>query len=152
MRLIVRQPTLDELPKLSELCLRSKAVWGYDQAFIDACRDELTLHPSDLAQTHIAVVEDSNGMAGVAQISAREHEADLLKLFVDPSMLRKGIGKFLFSWACEQARNMRASRLFIEADPDAAQFYRRMGAYDIGFAPSGSIRGRKLPRLAFDLC
>ena len=35
----------------------------------------------------------------------------------------------------------------IEADPDAAPFYRRIGARDVGTAPSGSIPGRELPLL-----
>jgi hypothetical protein len=55
------------------------------------------------------------------------------------------------AWAAGVARNMGATRLFIEADPDAAPFYRRMGAVDVGLAPSGSIPGRILPKLAVDL-
>jgi hypothetical protein len=57
----------------------------------------------------------------------------------------------LFDWAIEQATNMGATRLFIEADPDAAQFYRGVGAFDVGFAPSESIPGRLLPKLVFNL-
>jgi hypothetical protein len=34
----LRAPRLDELEALSDLCLRSKAVWGYDAAFLEACR------------------------------------------------------------------------------------------------------------------
>jgi hypothetical protein len=44
-----------------------------------------------------------------------------------------------------------AARMTIEADPDAAPFYRHLGARDIGLAPSGSIAGRVLPKLALDL-
>ena len=41
--MILRPPRLDELPYLSDLCLRSKAVWDYDEAMLDAFKDELTL-------------------------------------------------------------------------------------------------------------
>jgi hypothetical protein len=34
----------------------------------------------------------------------------------------------------------------------AAPFYRRMGAYDVGQAPSGSVPGRMLPKLVMNLC
>ena len=44
-----------------------------------------------------------------------------------------------------------ADRLLIEADPDAAAFYRRMGARDCGLASSGSIHGRTPPRLVKEL-
>jgi N-acetylglutamate synthase-like GNAT family acetyltransferase len=148
---VVRQARLEELPGLSELCLRSKAVWGYDQAFLEACRSELTLRPEELRTTLVAVAESESGVAGVVQIKVADAEADLLKLFIEPRKLRSGIGSFLLSWAIEQAKSMGATRLLVESDPDAASFYRGIGAYDVGVAPSGSIPGRFLARLAFDL-
>ena len=151
MSLVVRQARLEELPGLSELCLRSKAVWGYDQAFLEACRSELTLRPEELRTTLVAVAESESGVAGVVQIKVADAEADLLKLFIEPRKLRSGIGSFLLSWAIEQAKSMGATRLLVESDPDAASFYRGIGAYDVGVAPSGSIPGRFLARLAFDL-
>jgi N-acetylglutamate synthase-like GNAT family acetyltransferase len=151
LSLVVRQARLEELPGLSELCLRSKAVWGYDQAFLEACRSELTLRPEELRTTLVAVAESESGVAGVVQIKVADAEADLLKLFIEPRKLRSGIGSFLLSWAIEQAKSMGATRLLVESDPDAASFYRGIGAYDVGVAPSGSIPGRFLARLAFDL-
>jgi hypothetical protein len=65
----------------------------------------------------------------------------LLKLFVEPSAFRSGTGK----------EKTGATQLTIESDPDAAPFYRRMGAYDVGQAPSGSVPGRMLPKLAMNL-
>ena len=73
--------------------------------------------------------------------------AGLLKLFVEPTALRRGIGETLFAWATRAATQQGADRLVIEADPDAAAFYRQMGAKDAGLAPSGAIPGRTLPRL-----
>jgi N-acetylglutamate synthase-like GNAT family acetyltransferase len=151
MSIVVRPATPDELPNLSELCQRSKAVWGYDQVFLQACWREMTILPEELRSTLIAVADDQDGVAGVVQLKVVDTEGDLLKLFIEPSKLRSGIGSLLFDWAIEQATNMGATRLFIEADPGAAQFYRDMGAYDVGFAPSGSIPGRLLPKLAFNL-
>ena len=151
MTFSVRQPTLYELSKLSELCLRSKAVWGYDKDFIEACRAELTLRPEDLIETRMVVAEVANSTVGVAQVKVADTEADLLKLFVEPSNLHSGTGRLLFDWACVQAKEMGANRLLIDADPDAAPFYRHMGCHDVGVVPSGSIPGRMLPRLAFGL-
>jgi GNAT superfamily N-acetyltransferase len=148
---VIRPPTIDELPALGDLCMRSKAVWGYDDKFMEACRAELSFDPLDLQMTVIAVAEECSNLIGVAQVRVADRQADLLKLFVEPGRLRSGIGKLLLAWAAGVARNMGATRLFIEADPDAAPFYRRMGAVDVGLAPSGSIPGRKLPKLAVDL-
>ena len=147
----IRNPTADELPRLSDLCFRSKAAWSYGEAFMGACRSELSFDPRDLQLTSIAVAEDDGRLIGVVQVRITEDHADLLKLFVEPDLFRRGTGRVLFNWAIETSRNVGAHRLLIDADPYAAPFYRRMGARDVGQAPSGSIPGRMLPRLAFDL-
>jgi GNAT superfamily N-acetyltransferase len=151
MQLIIRAPDVEELPALSELCMRSKAVWGYDAAFMEACRRELSFDPHDLRSSHIAVAVRGGDVVGVAQVKAAGNEADLAKLFVEPAAIRSGVGQALFAWALETARTQGASRLIIEADPDAAPFYRRLGAREAGLAPSGSIAERMLPKLVLDL-
>jgi GNAT superfamily N-acetyltransferase len=148
---VLRPPTLEELPTLSALCLRSKAVWGYGNDFMDACRGELTIEAYELQSSSIVVAEENGKIVGVAQVQVTGSEADLLKLFVDPTMLRNGVGMRLFHWATSAATAMGAHRMVIEADPDAAPFYRRMGAEDCGFAPSGSLPGRMLPKLVTEL-
>lgn len=147
----LRPPRPDEAELLTELCLRSKAVWGYDDAFMRACRTELTLSPADFARSSLQVAVEGETIAGVVQVVVAGDNADLAKLFIAPSTLRAGLGRRLFDWAANDARRRGARWLWIEADPDAADFYRRMGAVDDGVAPSGSIPGRLLPRLKLAL-
>lgn len=141
----------DEAGLLTELCLRSKAVWGYDEAFMQACRAELTLSPADVAGGLLQVAVEGDAITGVVQVAIDGENADLAKLFIAPSTIRAGVGRVLFEWATSVARERGARWLWIEADPDAAGFYRRMGAVDDGIAPSGSIPGRVLPRLKLRL-
>jgi GNAT superfamily N-acetyltransferase len=146
----LRDARRDELPQLSGLCLRSKAVWGYDDAFMAACRNELTLHPDELRSTHLQVAERGIRIVGLAQIKTIGVDAELLKLFVEPAELKSGIGRLLFEWATRRARELGAIKMIIEADWDAAPFYQRMGARQAGFAASQSIAGRMLPRLQIE--
>lgn len=141
----------DELSNLSELCLRSKAVWGYDDAFMTACRTELTLCPDDLQTSHFQVAERAAIVAGLVQVKVVGRDAELMKLFVEPALLRSGAGRRLFEWATAMARNLGAVRMIIEADPGAVPFYERMGARHAGLAPSQSFPGRMLPRLQLEL-
>lgn len=145
----LRAARIDELAALSALCLRSKAVWGYDRAFMEACRAELTLSP--LALANVQVAERDGEVIGVAEISVEGGIAVLEKLFVEPALLKSGAGRVLFAWAKAEAAARGAKALVIESDPGAAPFYRRLGARDDGVAPSGSIPGRLLPRLVLDL-
>ncbi len=141
----------NELSSLGELCLRSKAVWGYDDAFMTACRTELTLYPDDIRTTHLQVAERDAIVVGLVQLKVIGGDADLMKLFVEPALLGSGVGRLLFEWATDRARDLGAVRMIIEADPGAASFYERMGARHAGFAPSQSIPGRMLPRLQMEL-
>ena len=147
----LRTALRDELPDLSALCLRSKAVWGYDDAFLAACRTELTLRPDELQTTRIQVAERDAAVVGMVQVKVDGADADLLKLFVEPTLLGTGIGRLLLGWATTTASDLGAVRMMIEADPGAAPFYERMGARQDGFAPSRSIPGRMLPRLLLEL-
>ncbi len=147
----LRDARQNELPRLSALCLRSKAVWGYDDAFMIACRTELTLVPDELKSTHLQVAERGSIVVGLAQVKVADTDADLLKLFVEPALLRSGVGGLLFEWATARAQSLGAVRMIIEADPGAVAFYERMGARYAGFAPSQSIPGRVLPRMLMEL-
>ncbi|MGR4931663.1 GNAT family N-acetyltransferase [Bradyrhizobium sp. CAR08] len=126
-------------------------MWGYDQAFLEACRRELSLSRRDLEETQVAVAEENGEIVGVVQVKVSSGEAELLKLFIEPHALRSGTGRILFAWAAEVSRDEGATQMVIEADPDAAPFYSRLGARATGEVPSGSIPGRLLPRLTFDL-
>jgi hypothetical protein len=45
----------DEASMLSDLALAAKGFWGYDEAFIESCRAELTFSPDDVARRHFVV-------------------------------------------------------------------------------------------------
>lgn len=147
----VRRAEPPDLPVLSDLCLRSKAVWGYDAAFLEACRAELTLTVADLAASSITVLHLDGEVYAMAQVVMTDAVADLAKLFVAPERLKAGYGRVMFEWAVLEARRQGAQKMTIETDPYAAPFYEAMGAHAIATAPSGSIPGRHLPVYLFTL-
>ena len=144
----LRPPGPDEGPVLTELCLRSKASHGYDAAFIEACRRELTVDPG---KPDIMVAELDGHCAGMAEIFVADGEAELMKIFVEPACHGKGVGRALFDWARSEAAGRGARVLALDADPGAVAFYEKMGAVIVGSSPSGSIPGRMLPRLELRL-
>ena len=147
MTLLLRAALPGEAGALTDLCLRSKAVWGYDAAFMAACRAELTITPRDFASSQIQVAVQDGRIIAMAQLAQHGRIADIDKLFVDPAALRAGAGRQLFAWCVETARAAGAVAITVVADPDAAGFYRRMGMMEDGWEPSGSIPGRILPKL-----
>lgn len=147
MLITLRPARVSEVDDLTELCLRSKASWGYDASFMEACRAELTMTPEKIETSHVQVAEIEGKIVGVARVCFANGEAELAALFVEPRAQRTGLGRALFDWAVAECRAHGVATMSIEADPDAAVFYRRMGARDVGSVPSGSIPGRLLPKL-----
>ena len=143
----MRKPRIDELPHASDLCLRSKAYWGYDDDFISACIDELTLSEADLVCDAVILAFQKQKLAGLAQVSSGDEGCYLEKLFVDPMNMGEGVGRHLFEWSVTVASQLGAKQMIIEADPGALPFYKTMLCEEVGSAESGSIPGRRLPRL-----
>lgn len=147
---MLRPARPDECATLGALCLRSKGWWGYDEAFLEACREELSIREGDLGEL-LRVAEVEGKVAGLVQIERDGGDWFLAKLFVDPPFIGKGVGAALMRWAVGEVRARGAARLVIEADPGAADFYRHFGAAEDGIVASGSIPGRFIPRLVLDL-
>lgn len=61
------------------------------------------------------------------------------------------MGGVLHRYALEQAGAAGLRRLQLDTDPGAEPFYRHHGARRVGQSPRGSIPGRMLPRLEFEL-
>jgi Acetyltransferase (GNAT) domain len=62
-----------------------------------------------------------------------------------------GVGRALWAAAVQVARTLPFDELRLAADPNAEQFYARMGARRIGEVGSEVVHGRRLPLMAFDL-
>lgn len=137
---------------LSDLALRSKALWGYDTGFLEACRAELTLTPDAVRADPVYVAEEGGRVLGLYRLEAvAGDEAELGLLYVEPDSAGRGLGTLLLEHAVESARALGCRRLLIQADPNAEPFYRARGAVRCGTRPSGSIPGRELPLLCLDV-
>jgi GNAT superfamily N-acetyltransferase len=150
----IRLARIEEAAALSELCIRSKAVWGYDEAFMALARVVLEVSPEQIAAGDVWVATAENrSVAGVVVLgsSAEPDTLDLDKLFVEPRWIRTGVGRALIAHAIDEARRRGAKRLTILSDPYAAGFYERNGGRRIGEAPSDAIPGRSVPLYEIEL-
>ena len=143
----IRLARVEEAPALSELCVRSKAAWGYDEAFMALARAVLQVSPEQIAAGDVWVATADRRVAGMVALGPSEEPdtLDLDKLFVEPQRIRTGVGRALIAYAIDEARRRGATRLTILSDPYAAGFYERNGARRLGEAPSDAIPGRFVP-------
>ena len=77
----------DEAAGLSDLAFRSKAVWGYDAAFMERCRDDLAVTPEPLATSYY-VLERGGRVLGFYNLTETPGGVFLHSLFVAPDATR----------------------------------------------------------------
>jgi len=145
----IRHATAVDAPVLTALALRAKAHWGYDQAFMAACVDELSYPPDRIAALAVRVIAEGDAVQGFLALDLGSGEVEAV--FVEPAVIGHGHGRRLMEAAIEIGRNERLTALRVDSDPFAEGFYRRMGFKPIGRSPSRSIPGRFLLRLCLDL-
>jgi N-acetylglutamate synthase-like GNAT family acetyltransferase len=149
---VIRPATASDVDALSTLALRSKAHWGYDEEFLSACREELTLHEDDLATRPTFVLEQAGRAIGFYTLErVTESQVELWFLFVEPDAIGQGHGRRLLEHAKAEAIARGFSTMVIQADPNATEFYQHLGGRLVGSQPSGSIPGRMLPLLEIQL-
>ncbi len=133
---------------LTDIAFRSKQSNGYDDEFMRACAKELTVSESDLENDEYWVAEQNVlcGFAGFT-VSDAPGVAQLHSFFIDPKWQKKGIGKRLWFKVLQSAIAQDVKVIQLDSDPAAVEFYESLGFKFVTKVPSGSIKGRLIPRM-----
>lgn len=150
-RMRIRPARADEAAALTELSLRSKAVWGYPPSFMARCRAAMTLKAEAIERRPHYVAEADRTLLGFYGLEPEEDGVGLDYLFVAPEAIGQGVGRALWEHAVATAQRLGHACLVVVSDPNAEGFYRRMGARPAGARPSELQPGRYLPVLRFPL-
>jgi GNAT superfamily N-acetyltransferase len=150
MELTLRIATRADLPELCALALSAKASWGYPAEWLALWSEDLRYDERTLAEQCVLVAELDGARRGVCSFSSRGVDADLEGLWIDPTWVRRGLGRALLQEAMRRAERSGALQLHIDSEPRAEGFYLRMGARRVGTVPSRPP-GRVLPRLVLAL-
>ncbi len=149
--MFIRKASMYNAPALTELALRSKRSWGYDELFLARIMNDMIVRPDYLRHEHGLVAEEHGSILGYAVLRTEADKAILRDLFIEPAYFHRGIGRKLFAACVEIARKNAIPRITLESDPNAAEFYARMGMRKTGYVPSSAGSGRSLPVMEMDL-
>ena len=147
----IRRARPDETQVLTDLAIRSKRSWGYDDEFMKCIADDMAVRQEYLEREHAIVAEEAGQIAGYAIVRIEDDRAFLRDLFIDPPYMNKGIGAMLLREALAFAWAHGATRFSLVSDPNAVAFYARYGFEVISQEPSAYVPGRTLPVMAKDL-
>jgi N-acetylglutamate synthase-like GNAT family acetyltransferase len=149
---MIRRASTDDSETLTQIALDAKRYWGYPEHWITLWVTDLTISSEFIADNHVYVADHEGEIRGFYALCLAADKGELEHLWVRPSYIGTGLGKELFLDAMERAANMNVREVQLSADPNAAGFYARMGAQEIGETHS-EIDGqlRKLPRMKIDV-
>ena len=132
MNLQITRITPDQSAELTCIAQAAKAHWGYPKRWLALWAPELTFSPQYFEENEgwVAVLDDKP--IGFYTLQEEEGNACIENLWVLPEFIGKGVGKALFLHAMERSRQRGYTVLQLEADPNAAGFYEKMGMHKIG--------------------
>lgn len=125
---VIRRAVPGESDLLNALTGRSVLHWGYEPEFLDWEPEAITVTPEWIAEFPVFVLEEAGRIVGYYGLLGQPPEMSLDKLFVDVDRIGTGCGKRLWVHAISTARDLGAEVLVLASDPNAAPFYRAMGA------------------------
>lgn len=148
---MIRRASLEEAGKLTQIALDAKRHWGYPEHWIRHWEADLTISSDFIRDNEVYVAEREGEVRGFYALIVSGNKAELEHMWVTPQLIGTGLGKELFLDAMDRAATLEVREIEISADPNAAGFYERMGASQIGESDA-SIDGqeRKLPRLRIE--
>ncbi|TCT08327.1 acetyltransferase (GNAT) family protein, partial [Tepidamorphus gemmatus] len=139
--MLIRLARRNEADELSALVMRAKAHWGYDAAFLEACRDDLRVRSEQIAAGAVWVAELDGMAAGVLELAIADSEAEVRACFVEPHAIGRGVGRAL--WRHAEALAMAAGASAVRCRHVAqAVFAIRHGAGGVGMC--GLCRPRRV--------
>jgi GNAT superfamily N-acetyltransferase len=127
----IRDARPEEAGALTELQRRASLVW-------DETREALLAHPEVIdvpveLLASVRVAEDEGHPVGFsAVIPLADGAAELDGLFVEPDLMRGGVGRALVDDAIGRLRATGVTRLEVTANLNALGFYERVGFIAVG--------------------
>jgi len=124
----IRPALAAERRALEELQFRASI---HSTRYADVLRanpDAIEISPWQFEQGLVRVAEDGDVVVGFAVLLPPvEGACELDAIFVEPDRMRTGLGRLLIDDAVASARGWRATRIEVVANPDAFDFYERVG-------------------------
>jgi len=97
------------------------------------------------------VAEEGRAIRGFYALIPHGADQELDLFFTANDAQGTGLGRRLFDHMADRARALGAAHVIISSNPEAAGFYRRMGAVDIGVSPPGEEITWERPKLKLSL-
>ncbi|SHH58466.1 GNAT family N-acetyltransferase [Flavobacterium johnsoniae] len=147
----IQRVKTEDYIRLTEITKKSKAYWGYSDEQMEKWNNNLTITIDYIATNSVFNLVDENQIIGYySYIRLENNQVKLDNLFILPEYIGKGFGSFLMNDFLERMRNEKCQKIILDSEPNAEQFYRKIGFTKIGEFET-SIKNRFMPIMEMKL-
>jgi GNAT superfamily N-acetyltransferase len=132
----IRPAGLAECARLTGISLRSKGYWGYDEAFMAAVREAMTIDAGVFESDDVFSIESEGAVVGFFSLTKERPVSYVDHFLIDPPAVRRGIGRAAWHRLECIARRLGIATLRVNSDPNARGFYEAMGMRHVEDRPS----------------
>ena len=147
-----KNATQQDFNLLRQIQRRSKGYWGYSSEIMDIFMERYGLHPDMLQPDLVKILMKDNAPIGYYAFVLSETEPLYLdSFFIDPPYIGQGWGRVMWEACLQTAKALGATTFTLWSDPEADDFYRKMGCREIGAKQSVLMPNRYPMMFACDL-
>ncbi|WP_281234987.1 GNAT family N-acetyltransferase [Flavobacterium gelatinilyticum] len=147
----IQKAKIEDHIRLTEITKKSKAYWGYSEEQMEKWSNNLTI-TIDYIETNpvFNLVEENQIVGYYSYLKQEDNQVKLDNLFILPEYIGKGFGSFLMNDFLERMRNEKCKKIILDSEPNAEQFYQKIGFTKIGEFET-SIKNRFMPIMEMNL-
>lgn len=146
----IRPGTEKDAPTLTAIACAAKRYWGYPQSWLEVWREDLTVTPRYIARNPVYVAVKGGVVGGFIALDVNGSRTHIDHCWVLPQHMGEGVGRLLLQYALRHCASVGVKRLWVVSDPNAKEFYCKLGAEVCGQTKSVPAP-RTLPLLCFDV-
>lgn len=150
--LTTRRANSSDIASINNILRASKGYWGYDEFFMNSFMERYALSDKYIKDNAVYVMFNNKNIIGFFSLVLHaDHSLELDHFFIRPECVRKGYGKQLWTICSSVARDLGAEEFTLWSDPQAEDFYAKMGCEKIGVKKSPFMPDRYPPIMRFKL-
>lgn len=150
----IRDAVLSDIEAIRELCRESKAYWGYDDDFMTKFMNQYHITAENIRNNTFKLFFDFERLVGFYAFAMNKNEAIPLSLedfFIHPDYIGQGIGKMMWLNCIDFVKSIGKDEFILESDPNAADFYKKMGCIQVRTRESPIMKNRFVPILKYKI-
>ncbi|MDX9865747.1 MAG: GNAT family N-acetyltransferase [Anaerolineaceae bacterium] len=122
----------EDAQKLTEIAMAAKRHWGYPENWMVKWQEVLTISPDSVSANTVYKALWDGELIGFYVLIFTHEKLELKHMWVHPDKIGHGTGKRLMAHVIHQAALTDHENMEIESDPNAVDFFKKMGARSVG--------------------